>query len=323
MMEFHPVNAATPTVSIIIPTYNRENYIREAIASVLEQETEYRYEIIVSDDCSTDRSAKIAESFGDAVRVLIANTNRGVSANRNAAIRAARGTYIAMLDDDDRMLPGRLQSQVTFLERHPDIGVAIGLCKFEAGERALEDFFLEHGLDIPWGEWRVYDNWRTLTLRHFFGYPSACTFRKDLFDRIGLYDESLTYAEDFELLARASTVSSLACLNSPVTWRRTSSGDHLSKSSIARLQSLAAYAKLIQSLEDLSPEERCILRGRYRYAVLEALSMSLQAFGRRNARQVLWKHGRALTGMSRVKWAVACALPWALVQRLARIRSSA
>jgi len=105
-----------PKVSVIIPTYNRAEFLRSAIESALTQ-TYTDLEIIVSDDKSTDHTKEVVRSFIDERTKYIRNKGKkGVSAARNSAILASKGEYIAFLDDDDEWFPDKLQRQVEVLD---------------------------------------------------------------------------------------------------------------------------------------------------------------------------------------------------------------
>jgi glycosyltransferase involved in cell wall biosynthesis len=106
-------------LSAVIPAYNREAYLGEAIESALSQ-TRPPDEIIVIDDGSTDRTAEIARSFGKTVDCL-SQSNQGIGAARNAGLHAARGNLIALLDSDDLWLERKLEIQTFFLQQHPEI----------------------------------------------------------------------------------------------------------------------------------------------------------------------------------------------------------
>ena len=125
-------------VSVVIPVYNREAYIGEAIESVRAQ-TFADFELIVVDDGSTDRSVDVVRACRDPRLRLISNaTNRGLPRARNRGIDAARGVYLAFLDSDDRAAPTRLAEQVAFLDRHPDhAAVGAWVDWMDAGGRAL------------------------------------------------------------------------------------------------------------------------------------------------------------------------------------------
>ena len=108
-----------PMVSVIMPAYNEEQNIHDAIASVLAQDFE-DFELIVVDDGSTDLTGEIIKSFTDKRIVYLKNkTNIGVTRSRNRALETAKGKYIACLDADDTCTPDRLRKQVEYMESHP------------------------------------------------------------------------------------------------------------------------------------------------------------------------------------------------------------
>src|SRR2546429_9117536 len=105
-----------PKVSVIIPTYNRAEFLCSAITSVLNQ-TFHNFEIIVVDDASQDHTREVMNSLGDKrIRYIRHEKNKGVAATRNTGLVNAKGTYIAFLDDDDEWLPEKLQKQFNLLE---------------------------------------------------------------------------------------------------------------------------------------------------------------------------------------------------------------
>ncbi len=110
-----------PLVSVIMPAYNSEKYIAEAIDSILGQ-TFQEFELIIIDDCCKDRTAEIVRGYQDDRIVFIQNeVNKGFLYGLNYGIEIARGKYIARLDDDDTSYPDRLQKQVDYLNEHEDI----------------------------------------------------------------------------------------------------------------------------------------------------------------------------------------------------------
>ena len=109
------------TVSVVIPAYNAEKCLGETLVSVLSQ-TRMAEEIIVIDDGSKDGTEAIARSFGDHIR-YIRQENQGIAGARNTGIREARGEWIAFLDHDDLMLPGKLQRQMAEAEANPELAV--------------------------------------------------------------------------------------------------------------------------------------------------------------------------------------------------------
>jgi len=112
-------------VSIVTITYNHERYIAQAIESVMKQETEFDYELVIGEDCSGDNTRAIVESYHqrypDMINLLPAKPNMGGYNNFVQTLRACRGDYIAILDGDDYWTdPHKLQKQVDFLDSHPD-----------------------------------------------------------------------------------------------------------------------------------------------------------------------------------------------------------
>ena len=117
-----------PLVSVVMPVFNREKFLAEAIESILSQ-TVTDFELIIVDDGSTDGSAEIIRAYAERdsrIRFIQLSENTGNASARNAGIAVACGDYIAGMDSDDISLPERLQQQVEFLESHPEID-AVGV----------------------------------------------------------------------------------------------------------------------------------------------------------------------------------------------------
>ena len=112
-----------PKVSVCVMTYNQERFIGECLESIVTQETDFDVEVIVADDASTDRTAAIVRDyearFPERLRGIYHPNNIGVKANYLSAHDAARGEYVAHVDGDDILLPGKLNRQVQFLDAHP------------------------------------------------------------------------------------------------------------------------------------------------------------------------------------------------------------
>lgn len=174
-----------PFVSAVIPAYNRAHLLGEAIASALEQGYA-PLEIIVVDDGSTDATGDVARSF-TGVRV-IRQENQGVAAARNAGIAASRGELIAFLDSDDTWTRDKLRVQVGHHENHPEVGYSVThlrnvLAPGVACPKWLPPRFLE-GTHVG---------------------MATCTLmvRRDVFDRVGVFDPKFRVAEDTDWLCRA------------------------------------------------------------------------------------------------------------------------
>lgn len=197
--------ADAPVVSVVMPAYNVAWCVGRAVDSVLAQDYG-ACELIVVNDGSTDKTAEVLAAYGDAITV-IHQGNRGMSAARNAGMRAARGEYVAFLDSDDWWLPGKLSRQVELLHSRPEIGFCSTAARVENPEGKLLNLWrCRHG--------------RTDMLETLFaenaaiaGGCSAVMVRKSLLDRTGLFDESLRGFEDPDLWMRLAAVSGYACLD--------------------------------------------------------------------------------------------------------------
>jgi len=131
-----------PLVSVVIPVYNGERFLRESLESVVAQ-TFQDYEIVCVDDGSTDGSCALLKQYGARVRV-IQQANAGQSAARNVGVRQATGGFVAFLDQDDRWYPSKLAQQVTVLSAEPD--VAMVHCNYDRMDTSLQSRIL---IDLP------------------------------------------------------------------------------------------------------------------------------------------------------------------------------
>lgn len=185
----------TPTVSIVIATYNYGRYLAEALDSALCQ-TYQDTEFVVVDDGSTDNTAEVIEPYlaNPKVRYHLAD-HVGQPAAKNLGIRLAAGKYIAFLDADDRWLPTKLEKQVACIERSSRTGVVATL---------------QHGIDpsgnsvpsrnLQQHRGNVLDK---LFWRNFVCFSSSLV-RREVFDDVGLFDETLPLAIDYELWLRVA-----------------------------------------------------------------------------------------------------------------------
>jgi glycosyltransferase involved in cell wall biosynthesis len=179
------VSVGGPLVSVIVPAFNAEAFLAEALRSILAQ-GHNELEIAVVDDGSTDGTARIAAAFGPPVRYL-RQDNRGPAAARNTGLAATTGSLVAFLDADDLWPEGSLRVRLDFLARHPDHAAVHGRV------RDLWPDLLgpgRHQLDPP---------------RASFAFNvGSALFRRSLFITIGGFDETLRHGEDVDLLVRAA-----------------------------------------------------------------------------------------------------------------------
>lgn len=218
--DVHP-RAPAPSsfaCSVIIPAYNVEGVLREAIESLLGQRTSYPFEIIVVDDGSSDGTVAVARSYGDAVRV-ICKANGGPSSARNLGVQSASAELILFLDGDDRALPGRIERQVCYLLENPDVDVCFG--NFEV-ETDPSDYLQTYGLKGSHSEFRVVpDAFARLLVRGSFVPTSASAVRKKAYIANGMQPEDMRYAEDYALWCRiAAAGGRFAFTQAPLAWYR-------------------------------------------------------------------------------------------------------
>ena len=144
-----------PLVSCIIPVYNGERYLREAIDSILAQ-TYRSLEIIVADDGSTDGSAEVIAAYGNQVRYL-SQPNTGPAAARNLGLRAALGDFVAFLDADDLWRPKKLARQIAQIQKRPEIDLCFARYKnFWMPDLAEEERrYGDHPLSGPQSAWHI------------------------------------------------------------------------------------------------------------------------------------------------------------------------
>ena len=187
-----------PKVTVVIPVYNGERYIRATLESVFAQ-TYQNYEIICVDDGSKDGSVAILNSYAERIQV-ICQANMGQAGARNAGVRSGTGTYVALLDQDDLWYPWKLERQVALLEAHPEAVMAH--CDMdwidETGNVIQRNRVSAARMSAPKG----------LTMTRLFGwdpciYPSTTLIRKTAFERVGGFDPEIPwYGEDIDLMLR-------------------------------------------------------------------------------------------------------------------------
>jgi glycosyltransferase involved in cell wall biosynthesis len=193
----------TPKVSVVMPVYNAERYLGEAIDSVLRQ-TFDDFELIMVNDCSKDGSWAIMQEYArrDPRIVLVHNAqNLGEAGARNAGAKQARGQYLAAMDADDINLVDRLALQVNFLDSNPDVGLVAGCAK----RIDPEGNFLS-----MWTTPSEHEVLRAqLLFNNVLPHPTV-TMRNTLFKQLGGYSSFFT--TDYDLWWRFSKVSQLAAL---------------------------------------------------------------------------------------------------------------
>lgn len=211
--------AHAPLVSVVIPAYNCERFIADALDSVFKQNYP-AIEVLVVDDGSTDGTRDVVARYGRAV-TLIRQQNSGAAVARNEGMRHARGDYVALLDADDLWLPGKLQLQVDYLERHADVGMCCTLWRLlypdAAGHYRIDDVAAPESapVDPKCAGW-IY---RELLLDCEV-WTSTVVMRRELGERIGGFDAKLRRGQDYDYWLRASRVTRIDRLAAPLALYR-------------------------------------------------------------------------------------------------------
>jgi glycosyltransferase involved in cell wall biosynthesis len=204
-MEKRISMSTIPKVSIIIATFNRAHYLKEAICSVLAQSFQ-DYEIIVIDDGSTDNTREIAASFKDKIRYIY-QKNQGVIKALNAGIAISKGEYVGFLGDDDLWLKDKLAIQVPELDKKPDLGfVCSSAITVDESDKELSLIkkSSNHSDDFE----SLYENNSVLVL--------TALVRRSVLDDVGYYDENLQQGcEDYDLWLRISKKYKFKMMDQP------------------------------------------------------------------------------------------------------------
>ena len=189
-----------PIVSVIMPCYNEEENVRNAVTCVLQQ-TFQNFELIIVDDCSTDATAAIVASFADSRICLLRNAeNMGVAKSLNAGLKIARGRYIARMDADDTCEPTRLEKQVAYMEQHPEcVLCATGADVYNGKEIRLQSIIMGDELLK-----------RYLVKNNPFVHSSV-VFRRNISDRTVCYPEVKGF-EDYTLWIELSKLGTFHVL---------------------------------------------------------------------------------------------------------------
>ena len=278
------------SISVIIPAYNAEKYIGEAIESVLNQ-TRPAKEIIIVDDASTDRTVEIARSYGDHVTVLVNEVNSGPGHSRNVGVAHSTGDYLAFLDADDKWMPEHLSVLAGILDAEPKVALATS----RAQQIGLETSICPDPLPVPPD--RPADCFLAL-MRNYFTPPSGWLLRRRMFQEIGGFQEMAEFwrgrriqAEDFDFLIRLSyrhriySTSGATCC-----WRRYAE----QSTAIRERQAIQAFKYRIRMLQNMGTANdryavaaermvrhwECIMEGEWSQRRLADLRVYV-AFGRR------------------------------------------
>ncbi len=247
-----------PLVSVVIPTYNREYLVQEAIASVLAQGYP-ALEVLVVDDGSTDNTVSRVGALGPPVRVISIRHSGWPGLVRNVGIREAHGELIAFLDSDDLWLPGKLRRQLDYLAAHPDIAFVYTDEYVEDQGRRMA--WTRFGMDLP----------RTRVFFHG-GSASPCVqvssvlLRREALETVGVFHEGLSRYEGVELWGRISERYALGFIEEPlVVYRMRVDAIHLTLDDWRRVREGRRYLALYEARRGGKPRSAEELAGVRRF----------------------------------------------------------
>jgi glycosyltransferase involved in cell wall biosynthesis len=232
----------------VLDAYNRARYLGEAIESALGQ-TYPNVEVVVVDDGSTDETPRLVEPYLDRIR-YVRQDNAGRSAARNRGIEEARGVYVSFLDSDDRWLPDKLEHHVPVLEERAAVGMVHGHVDVidDAGRPLPERTAFHHRLWTDAHRNGVTYARYALECRCF---SSATTFRRDVFDRVGLYDPSLAL-DDYELYLRFALDSEIVFIERSATeYRWHDENMDSDQLTLGQIQGAEKHLRLLESRTDV------------------------------------------------------------------------
>lgn len=214
-----------PLVSVIVPVYNGERYLREAVESIRRQPHPH-VEIIVVDDGSTDQSAALAESLGPPVR-LIRQPHRGLPAAHNQGLAASGGEFMAFLDCDDLWTEDKLAIQLALLREHPGIDIVLGHTRrmwmaASGGGGTLTRQVSEPVLALMLG---------------------AALIHRSVFDTVSTFDETITHSDDWDWFMRARELGVRLVVHPEVTVLYRRHGENMTNQ-VA--ESMTSFAKMLQ-----------------------------------------------------------------------------
>jgi len=247
-------------VSVIVPVYNAEQYVKDTLQSLLAQ-THSNLEVIIVDDGSPDQSIEVCRQFTDSRIKIVQQSNRGLAGARNTGIRHAQGEYVAFLDADDLWLPEKLEKHVHHLQTSPLVGVSFSYSAFidELGEytglyqipRKIK------GITAPY-----------VLCRNPIGNGSAAVLRRKVFEDIEFQDDVYGKPESFyfdeRLRAKKADATDLECwtrIAAQTTWETEGIPEVLTLYRISSgglsanaLNQYAALEKVLEKLCSLYPE---------------------------------------------------------------------
>ena len=268
-------------ISVIITTYNRAVFLSEAIQSIFDQDyfdegnSGTLFELWVIDDGSTDRTKEIVRSHGEKIKYYYQEHN-GISAARNQGLRVSSGDFIAYLDSDDLWLKNKMRAQMSFMEAYPKAMVCY-----------TEEIWVRNGVRVnPRKKHKKYSGWifdRVLPLCLLS--LSSALFRRELFETVGYFDETLPACEDYDFGIRAAYRYPIHLIEQPLIIKRGGHADQLSNKYWG-MDRFRVYALEKALGLELKPEQRIEVKRE----LVKKCQILVKGFQKRNKVEELQKY---------------------------------
>ena len=282
-------------ISIIVPAYNYAHYLPETLTSI-QQQSYPHWECIIVDDGSTDNTGDIVAKFlkADKRFKYIFQENKGLPGARNTGIKDARGKYIQFLDADDMVEANKLAEHVSFLNEHPEVDIVYAEARYFTEEHPDKLFYDINCENIPWMP-KVSGSGKTILaelLKTNFMPVNSPIVRREVFDNLGLFDETLKSHEDWELWLRcAINGKSFVFLDRPKTFALVRChSQSMTRAWDIMTETTLTIRKRVQSVID-DPELRRLNRIHLNYAGFGLALNNLKKGNRIAGTSLLFKHG--------------------------------
>ncbi|HEX8562855.1 MAG TPA: glycosyltransferase family 2 protein [Flavobacterium sp.] len=216
--------------SVVIPLYNKQAFVAQTLESVLTQ-TFQDFEILVVDDCSTDGGKDVVRQFTDTrIKLISHETNKGLSAARNTGIKSSQADYIAFIDADDRWKPQFLQKIDEMTRLFPDAGIfATAYEEVHPGNISVA---IHKNVDINNGEMAIINDFFLAASKQPILWYGSAVVKKEVFGKVGDFDETITWYEDVDFNIRANLHYNLAYYNSSCALYTIASQNQITRTNI-------------------------------------------------------------------------------------------
>lgn len=218
-----------PFFTVIIPLYNKENYVENTLKSILNQ-TFTDYEVLVVNDCSTDESVEIIKPYlSESIKLLEHSANKGLSASRNTGIKKAEANYITFLDADDLWKPTFLETIYQLIKDFPEAKIFGANYEEVYSNKIVSPTNFSNVIESKGSQ--IIDFFKYNLGQGIYNHGSVC-FHKSVYEKAGFYDETIDFAEDIDFNIRANYYFKLAYSNTIQMQYFMETGAQLTRSSI-------------------------------------------------------------------------------------------